>query len=290
VSGVEPVYLAAGLIADAGLKATALFAAGGVAALLLRGGSAAQRHAVWAATFAAIPLLVALVAARGPLIAVEAPWLVAVWLIGALVASLPLVRGGMALRRLWRRARPVPHERGLFTSDELPGPLTWGLLRPVIVLPSAAMGWSAERREAALAHERAHIVRRDWAVHIGVWLVCILFWFHPLAWLARRALVCEAEQAADDAALALGVRPSAYAGLLVSLSSPAAHPGALGAGVSQVAVRVQAVLQDRSRSPRRGWVLTVALALGAGLTATLGPLTVWSPTPPPLTCSPETMP
>ena len=290
MSGVEPVSLAAGLIADAGLKATALFAAGGVATVLLRSGSAAQRHAVWAATFAAMPLLGAVVAARGPAIAVDAPWLVAVWLIGALVASLPLVRGGLALGRLRRRARPVPQERGVFTSDALPGPLTWGLLRPVILLPSAAMGWSAERLQAALAHERAHIVRRDWAVHIGVWIVCILFWFHPLAWLARRALVCEAEQAADDAALAEGVRPSAYAGLLVSLSSPAVHPGALGAGLSQVAVRVQAVLQDRSRSPRRGWVLMVALALGVGVTATLGPLSVWSPPPPPLTCSPETLP
>ncbi len=290
MSGAEPFSFAAGLIADAGLKATALFVVGGVASHVLREGSAAQRHAVWAATFATIPLLVVFAAERGSAVALDAPWLARIWLLGAVLSSLPLVRGLVALTRLRRAARPDPHTRGLFYSDDLPGPLTWGLARPVILLPSAAAGWDPVRLRAALAHERAHVARRDWAVHIGAWAVCVLFWFHPLAWLAHRALAREAEHAADDAALAQGVRPSDYAALLVSLTSQASHRGALGAGSSLVASRVQAVLQSRSRSPRRVWVLTLALALGAGVASTVGAVPTWSHPPTALTCTPEPNP
>lgn len=287
MSGPEPLSAAAGLIADAGLKATALFVLGGGAAFLLRRGSAAQRHAVWAATFATAPLLLVFAAERWPAIALDAPWLAPTWLVGALIASLPLVRAMVELARLRRTARPHPQVTGLFYSDDLPGPVTWGLARPVIVLPSAATGWDPVRLRAALAHERAHVARRDWAVHIGAWAVCIVFWFHPLAWLARRSLAREAEHAADDAALAEGVRPSDYAGLLVSFTSQGSQRAALGAGSSLVASRVRAVLDQRSRSPRRGLVLTLALALGVGASSTLGAVPAWSHPSPPLTCTPE---
>lgn len=287
MSGAEPLFIAAGLVADVGVKATALFVAGGVAAQLLRGGSAAQRHAVWTATFAGVPLLAAFALERGSGIALALPWLAPVWLCGVVLASLPLLRGLVALRRLRREARPHPHVADLRTSDHLDGPLTFGLLRPLILLPSGSAGWDPVRLQAAIAHERAHVARRDWAVHIAVWVVCILLWFHPLAWLARRALAQEAEHAADDAALAEGVRPSDYAGLLVSLSASQVQRGALAVGSAMVAGRVYAVLDSRSRSPRRRLVLSTALLLGAGVAAQAAALPLWAPLPAAtLTCAP----
>lgn len=287
MSGLEPLAIAAGLVADAGLKATALFVVGGAAAQLLRGGSAAQRHAVWTATFASLPLLVVSTLQRSSTLALDLPWLAPVWLCGAVLASLPLLRGLVSLRRLRRGARPHPHAEDLLYSDELTGPLTFGFVRPIILLPSAATGWDPVRLQAAINHERAHVARRDWAVHIAVWAVCVLFWFHPLAWLARRSLAQEAEHAADDAALAEGVRPSDYAGLLVSLTPPPVYRGALGAGSSMVANRVRAVLDSRSRSPRRGMVLAAALALCASVSAVAAPLPLWSrPPASSLTCTP----
>ena len=174
-----------------------------------------------------------------------------------------------------------------YPKDAVAGPITWGLLRPVIVLPAAAGAWTEAQRAAALAHEQAHVARRDWAVHLGAWVVSALFWFHPLVWLARRALVREAEHAADDAALAQGTRPSAYAELLLALAGTPGPRAALGAAPSLLGQRVHAVLDGRSRSARRwpAWVVAGVLG-GIGLPA-LGAWPTWAPTPEAeLTCAP----
>ncbi len=294
MSGPDVVSIVAGVIVDVGLKSTALLALGGLGGLLLRGGSAAQRHAVWAGTFATLPLLVLAAVLRGPAIALDAPELAPLvaplWLIGAAIAGLPLLNGVLGLNRLRRESRPDPQTPGLMHSAALQSPITFGLLRPVIVLPTGAAAWPEARRAAALAHERAHIGRHDWAVHMAVWATCAVFWFNPLAWLARRALAQEAEHAADDAALAQGARPSDYAGLLVSLSGAGGARAALGAGSSPLARRVNAVLEPRPRSPGRRWALGLSLALGASAASALGAYPTWTRPPDTLTCSPGPTP
>lgn len=294
MSAPDLLAIAGGVILDAGLKSTAVLALGGLGALLLRGGSAAQRHAVWAGTFAALPLLGWAAAQRGPAIALDLPWVGPLWLLGAVLAASPLLRGILALVQLRRAAQADPEVTGLLHSDAVPGPITWGLLRPVIVLPTAAAGWPAGQRAAALAHEQAHVRRRDWAVHLAVWAISALFWFNPLVWLARRALAQEAEQAADDAALADGARPSDYARLLLSVhdagrgaTGPAA---ALGASTSPLGQRLRAVLEPRPRSPKRSWALGFALVLSGGTATALGAYPAWTRPPDTLTCSPEPTP
>ena len=288
MSGPAALALATGIMLDAGLKATIPLALGGLAARLWRG-SAAQRHALLASAFAASSVLPLLSALRGPAVALDAPWLLAAWAAGAAAAGLPLARSLWALARLRRASVPDPLLPGVRHSAGV-GPLTWGLLRPVIVLPTASAAWPPGLQAAALAHERAHIARWDWAVHLAVWGVCVAFWFHPLAWHARRMLALEAEHAADDAVLSAGVRPSDYARLLVTLARGGVPSAALGAGASLVGQRVQAVLAHRSRSPRRWPVALVALGLGvAGLPA-LGGWAAWTAAPETLTCLPEPTP
>src|SRR5437879_10063928 len=94
-------------------------------------------------------------------------------------------------------------------------PLTWGMLRPRILLPAGAMEWSAERREVVLFHELAHIARRDWFLQICAELACGLYWFHPLAWFAAASLRRESERACDDSVLNGGVGASCYANQLL---------------------------------------------------------------------------
>ena len=174
----------------------------------------------------------------------------------------------------------------MLLSPALSTPVTWGLLRPVIALPSAAAAWPEAQRAAALAHERAHVRRRDWAVHLGAWAACALLWFHPLAWWARRALAQEAEHAADDAALAAGARPSDYAQLLLSLRDGGGPGAALGAAAAPLARRVRAVLHPRPRGPRRRGAFGLALLLAGAAAAALGPWPAWTRPPDTLTCSP----
>src|SRR5256884_506322 len=97
-------------------------------------------------------------------------------------------------------------------------PLTWGMLRPRILLPAGAMEWSAERREVVLFHELAHIARRDWFLQICAELACGLYWFHPLAWFAAASLRRESERACDDSVLNGGVGASCYANQLLELA------------------------------------------------------------------------
>ena len=290
MSGPSELALAAGILADAGLKATVVMGVGWASTRFLHGRSAAVRHAVWAATLLRLPALLLFAAQRGPAIALDAPWLVVLWAAGFGLALLPVARGMLALRGLRARALPDPSTPGVVCSDRVAGPLTWGLLRPVIVLPLAAASWPPAHRDAALAHERAHIARGDWVVHMGVWCTAALFWFHPLVWLARRALAREAEHAADDAVLNQGFRPSDYATLLVSLATPRTPPAALGVAPSLVGTRVRSVLTPRSRSPRRWPVALGALLLAfLGLPA-LGAWPTWTAPPESLTCEPGPLP
>ena len=92
--------------------------------------------------------------------------------------------------------------------------MTWGVLRPVILLPlvHGRLGQS-EKRDAVILHERAHVERRDWMWQTFAQAVTAVFWFHPLVWFAAAQLRrCEAERAADDRALAGGIQPAEYAG------------------------------------------------------------------------------
>ncbi len=90
----------------------------------------------------------------------------------------------------------------LLSSDEILGPAIWGLLRPAIVLPSALLqDFERVRMQMLLAHELLHAKRHD----IGWnWLRAtanVLFWFHPLVWLANRQWYLAQESACDEGAL-----------------------------------------------------------------------------------------
>jgi WD40 repeat protein/beta-lactamase regulating signal transducer with metallopeptidase domain len=82
-------------------------------------------------------------------------------------------------------------------SPAIASPLALGLRRPVILLPAGWRHWSAEQRALILAHELAHIRRRDFVTALLAELAVCLYWFHPLVrWLAGR-LRLEQEYAAD---------------------------------------------------------------------------------------------
>jgi TonB family protein len=86
-----------------------------------------------------------------------------------------------------------------------------------VLLPAAAATWSDERLRAVFSHELAHIRRRDWLLHVLAEGVCAIYWFHPLFWVARHQLHREAECAADDVVLSLGIDGHDYAAHLVEI-------------------------------------------------------------------------
>ena len=106
----------------------------------------------------------------------------------------------------------------VYVSDRAGSPMTWGMLRPVVVLPAACAAWDDERVDQALIHELARVRRRDAAAQALCNAACTLYWFNPLVWWAARRMVAEREGACDDVVLESGARPSAYAHELLGIA------------------------------------------------------------------------
>ncbi|MDO9487172.1 MAG: M56 family metallopeptidase, partial [Sphingomonadaceae bacterium] len=159
----------------------------------------------------------------------------------------------------------------LLVSPDIGSPVSWGLMRPVILLNEAAIG-SQGQAEAIIAHELAHVARLDWAKLLLARVTAALFWFNPLVWVLTRHCHQLREESADDAVLAHDVPDLDYAELLVGVArheSGALLLAANGVAPSRgsLAQRVTRVLDTSlRRAPARfGW--TTAVSLGAALFA-----------------------
>lgn len=120
------------------------------------------------------------------------------------IAALIWVAGmiGMALYsalsywKLYRRVRvSLPHSGNIYLCDEIDSPFILGITRPRIYLPSAI---SEQQIECVVAHEQAHLKRRDhWWKPIGFALLTV-YWFNPLLWVAYVLLCRDIEMACDE--------------------------------------------------------------------------------------------
>jgi len=173
------------------------------------------------------------------------------------------------LSALARAQRRMGFKNGtaLLWSDELGSPVSWGMLRPVILLNNAAVA-APEQAEAIIAHELAHVVHFDWAKLILARVATATFWFNPLAWVLAREAHQLREESADDAVLAANIAGVDYAELLIGVARHQCRGALLGAhGVapskSSLGRRVRRVLdQSPARGPSgRSWVAGFATGM-----------------------------
>ncbi|MGN6058996.1 MAG: M56 family metallopeptidase [Sphingomicrobium sp.] len=185
-----------------------------------------------------------------------------------------------ALARAQRRMG-FKHGTALLTSNELSSPISWGVIRPVIVLNNRAVEATGEA-EAIIAHELAHVARLDWAKLLLARIATALFWFNPFVWLLAREAHQLREEAADDAVLGADIVDTDYAQLLVGVARhecPGLLLGAHGVAPSKnsLARRVARVLDGKSV---RGPVArTFALGVFAGAVLIAAPLAALTLTP-----------
>ncbi len=198
----------------------------------------------------------------------------AIWGLGTLLFTIRFATGAGQFRRLMSDARPSDKAFpvSVLISRGVPGPLVVGVFRPRIVLPGDSAAWSPARYRAVLAHELAHVRRRDPAILMLAQIASVVYWFHPLCWLAAARLRMESERACDDAVLRIGLRPSGYAGELLDLArlfNP--QPAIPMAATSHLESRVKSILDpfvNRSFATPRAWLAaaTITAALSAPLT------------------------
>ena len=185
-----------------------------------------------------------------------------------------------ALARAQRRMG-FKHGTALLTSDDLASPISWGLMRPVILLNTRAVEASDEA-EAIIAHELAHVARMDWAKLLLARLATALFWFNPLVWILAREAHQLREEAADDSVLAADIPDTDYAQLLVGVARhecPGLLLGAHGVAPSKssLARRVARVLDGKTV---RGPVArSFAAGVFVGAVAVAAPLAALTLTP-----------
>ena len=151
--------------------------------------------------------------------------------------------------------------------------VTWGVLRPKVVLPVDADAWTRERVDVVLAHELAHIARGDWLIQMVAEICKAIYWFNPLFWIACARLRHESERACDDAVMNLGITSHVYASELLQLARSFGRrrqawlpAPAMAARPSNLERRVRAMLNarlDRGPITRGGrWAAAlVALAI-----------------------------
>ena len=225
--------------------------------------------------------------------------LAGVWIAGVVVLLLRIGLGMVATRRLGRRAVPpqdsewpkLAAELGrrigltrpvrVLSSTRMVVPMTWGWLRPVVLVPETGDGWSAARKRVVLLHELNHVKRRDCAWQLVAQVACAVYWFNPLVWLGGRALRIERERACDEAVVRDGTQASSYADHLLEIAR--AHQDTGWSSLAAVAMARRSQLEGRLLSildagQRRRPSRRTALVLGTVMGAVILILTSVTPT------------
>lgn len=114
------------------------------------------------------------------------------------------------LKSLKRKVRMVK-------SKGIAVPMTWGVLKPVVLMPLSSSQWPLEQCSSVLFHELSHVKRWDFPVTLLCRISCCLYWFNPLSWMVFKRLRMEQEKACDQMVLQTGIKPSTYASSLLNL-------------------------------------------------------------------------
>ena len=116
-----------------------------------------------------------------------------VWTIGILLLVAYTI---ISYRRLHREIDTAVHYRdNIFQSENVSSPFVLGIINPRIYLP---FSMNEQNLEHVVAHEQAHIRRKDhWWKPLG-FLLLTIYWFNPLMWLAYVLLCRDIELACDE--------------------------------------------------------------------------------------------
>ncbi len=228
----------------------------------------------------------------GPRSAVSTPqdrfrWLVAAWALGVLLLSLRLVGGWWSVVGLTRRRVAEPREEWRAMCDRLGAriglaravrvlesaavgvPTAIGWLRPVVLLPVAALsGLTPAQVEAIVAHELAHVRRHDYLVNLFQSFVETLLFYHPAVWWLSARIRTEREHCCDDMAVGVVGDPIVYARALTALEARRLRVPRLAAAANggPLMRRILRLRQAASRPDAHpGWVLPLFLVFFVAL-------------------------
>jgi TonB family protein len=155
-------------------------------------------------------------------------------------------------------------------SDDLEGPATVGVRRPIVLVPRSVLQMSPAVQRAIICHELVHVQRRDWLQTIAEEMWCAMLWFHPHARLIASKLSLAREMVVDEKTILMTRDRRAYAEALLAFSNP--QPHVIGVtpfiGRRTLSQRISLIAEESAMSRSRRAFLNAALAVAACLAIT----------------------
>ena len=185
-------------------------------------------------------------------------------LLAVVVGAAALIRlgwfaaGFAALCRYRKRSVPVVAGADVEVriSGDIPGPVSFGILQPVILVPESWRAMSPELQNAVVCHELMHIRRHDWAVHVVEELIRSVLWFQPAIWYIVAQIRMVREQVVDLEVVACTRSREAYIQALLTAAdarggSIFALPAPCFARKHQLVERIRKITKECRMSKRR---------------------------------------
>ncbi len=162
-------------------------------------------------------------------------YIVLAWMLGFVLFLLHLVFGLFQLHRLKQQLVPLSNywqdrledlaekinysgKILLCESSNIQSPITFGLLKPVILFPVGMVNnLSIQEVEAIIAHELAHIVRKDYLINFVQTLLEGIYYFNPGVWIISSIIRNQREHCCDDMAIELTGNSVQYLKALVAI-------------------------------------------------------------------------
>ena len=177
-----------------------------------------------------------------------------VWGGGMVLLIIGAIGSAGKLHKLVREA--VRIRDNIYICDAVKSPFVLGIVRPRVYLPSALSG---AQMPYILAHESAHLQRKDhWWKVLGYLLLCI-YWFHPLCWLSYSLFCKDIELACDEKAAKdmTFQEKKEYSKVLLSCARPRSLIMVCPLAFGEVGVRKRVKSVLRYKKPAL-WVLAAA--------------------------------
>jgi beta-lactamase regulating signal transducer with metallopeptidase domain len=141
----------------------------------------------------------------------------------------------------------------VFVSDIVSSPLTIGYLKPIILLPVAALSnLTPNQVEAILLHELTHIRRSDYLINLMINVINTVLYFNPFVKLFMRQVDAERENCCDELVLQFGYDNLAYASALLTLEKTSASHPILALGVTgkkNLLTRIEKIIGMEKKKP-----------------------------------------
>jgi len=208
----------------------------------------------------------------------------ALWTLGVLVMGVRFVLQNRAVQRLKSRgvAKVEPRwerlfaqlredlgvDRGirLLSSTLAEVPMVVGWLSPVVLVPASAFtGLSCDQLRSLLAHELAHIRRKDHLLNAAQAVVEALLFFHPAVWWISKQVRLEREYCCDDSSVQVLGDAKLLAEALAGMEALRLIPAALGANGGPLMQRITRILGVRQTPRTAIWQVPAGLVVAGAL-------------------------